>query len=72
MAGRYCRQIDARESPQFWGDARAAYRGTMGNELEARAMTMAKAVIYGCGPIGCGVATYAAQRSDIELVGAVA
>ena len=30
-----------------------------------------RAVQYGCGPIGCSVARFAAQRSDIEIVGAV-
>lgn len=30
-----------------------------------------RAVQFGCGPIGCGVASVAAERSDIELVGAV-
>jgi len=34
-------------------------------------MTKVKAVIFGCGPIGCSVAGYAAQRADIELVGAI-
>jgi len=34
-------------------------------------MTKVRAVIFGCGPIGCSVARYAAQRADIELVGAV-
>ena len=33
-------------------------------------MTGARAVIIGCGPIGCSVAAYARKRSDIELVGA--
>ena len=30
-----------------------------------------RAVQYGCGPIGCSVARLAAQRADIELVGAI-
>jgi len=30
-----------------------------------------RAVQFGCGPIGCSVARFAAQRSDIEIVGAV-
>lgn len=30
-----------------------------------------RAVQYGCGPIGCSVVKFAAQRSDIEIVGAV-
>lgn len=34
-------------------------------------MTKVRAVIFGCGPIGCSVARYAAQRTDIELVGAI-
>ena len=34
-------------------------------------MIKVRAVIFGCGPIGCSVARYAAQRADIELVGAV-
>lgn len=34
-------------------------------------MIKIRAVIFGCGPIGCSVARYAAQRADIELVGAV-
>jgi len=34
-------------------------------------VTKAKAVQFGCGPIGCSVVRYAWQRPDIELVGAV-
>ncbi|MBL7165811.1 MAG: dihydrodipicolinate reductase [Dehalococcoidales bacterium] len=34
-------------------------------------MTKIRVVIFGCGPIGCSVARYAAQRADIELVGAI-
>ncbi len=34
-------------------------------------MTKAKAVQFGCGPIGCSVVRYVCQRADIELVGAV-
>lgn len=34
-------------------------------------MTQARAVLFGCGPIGCGVARYARQRRDISLVGAI-
>jgi len=34
-------------------------------------MKKAKAVQFGCGPIGCSVVRYAWQRPDIELVGAV-
>ncbi len=34
-------------------------------------MTKAKAVHFGCGPIGCSVVRYAWQRPDIVLVGAV-
>ena len=34
-------------------------------------MARVRAVVYGCGPIGCGVARYAGQRPDVELVGAV-
>ena len=34
-------------------------------------MTKAKAVQFGCGPIGCSVVRYACKRPDIELVGAV-
>ncbi len=34
-------------------------------------MTKAKAVQFGCGPIGCSVVRYAWQRPDIVLVGAV-
>lgn len=30
-----------------------------------------KVVQYGCGPIGCSVARYAAERQDLELVGAI-
>jgi len=30
-----------------------------------------RAVQYGCGPIGCNVATLAAKRSGVVLVGAV-
>ncbi|MFH1016210.1 MAG: dihydrodipicolinate reductase [Chloroflexota bacterium] len=30
-----------------------------------------KAVQYGCGPIGCSVVRFAAQRPDVELVGAI-
>jgi 4-hydroxy-tetrahydrodipicolinate reductase len=30
-----------------------------------------KAVQFGCGPIGCGVVRYAAQRPDIRLTGAI-
>ena len=31
----------------------------------------AKAVQFGCGPIGCSVVRYASLRPDVELVGAV-
>ena len=34
-------------------------------------MAKAKAVQFGCGPIGCSVVRYAWQRPDIELVGAI-
>ena len=34
-------------------------------------VTRVKAVQYGCGPIGCSVVRFAAQRPDIELVGAI-
>ena len=34
-------------------------------------MDKLKAVQYGCGPIGCNVARYAAQRPDIQIVGAI-
>ncbi len=34
-------------------------------------MEKAKAVQFGCGPIGCSVVRYAWQRPDIELVGAI-
>jgi len=34
-------------------------------------MKKAKAVQFGCGPIGCSVVRYAWQRPDIELVGAI-
>jgi len=34
-------------------------------------VTKAKAVQFGCGPIGCSVVRYAWQRPDIELVGAI-
>ena len=34
-------------------------------------MTKAKAVQFGCGPIGCSVVRYAWQRPDIDLVGAI-
>ena len=34
-------------------------------------MTKIRAVIFGCGPIGCSVGRYASQRADIELVGAI-
>lgn len=34
-------------------------------------VTKVKAVQYGCGPIGCSVVRFAAQRPDIELVGAI-
>ncbi len=34
-------------------------------------MTKSRVVIFGCGPIGCSVASYVGHRSDIELVGAV-
>ncbi len=34
-------------------------------------MKKAKAVQFGCGPIGCSVVRYVNQRTDIELVGAV-
>lgn len=34
-------------------------------------MRKARAVQFGCGPIGCSVVRYAARRPDIELVGAV-
>ena len=34
-------------------------------------VTRAKAVQYGCGPIGCSVVRFASQRPDIELVGAI-
>ena len=30
-----------------------------------------RVVQYGCGPIGCSVARYAAERRDLELVGAI-
>ena len=35
-------------------------------------VTKAKAVQFGCGPIGCSVVRYVCQRADIELVGAIA
>ena len=34
-------------------------------------MAKAKAVQFGCGPIGCSVVRYASLRPDVELVGAV-
>jgi len=34
-------------------------------------VTKAKAVQFGCGPIGCSVVRYASLRPDVELVGAV-
>lgn len=34
-------------------------------------MTKVRVVQYGCGPIGCSVVRFAAQRPDIELVGAI-
>ncbi len=34
-------------------------------------VTRARAVQYGCGPIGCSVVRFASQRPDIELVGAI-
>jgi len=34
-------------------------------------LTKARAVQFGCGPIGCSVVRYAFQRPDIELVGAI-
>lgn len=34
-------------------------------------MTNARAVQYGCGPIGCSVVKFASQRPDIEIVGAI-
>ena len=34
-------------------------------------MAKVRAVVYGCGPIGCSVARYACQRPDVELVGAI-
>ena len=34
-------------------------------------LTKARAVQFGCGPIGCSVVRYASQRPDIELVGAI-
>ncbi|GAI11893.1 unnamed protein product [marine sediment metagenome] len=34
-------------------------------------VTKTKAVQFGCGPIGCSVVSYAWQRPDIELVGAI-
>ena len=30
-----------------------------------------KVVQFGCGPVGCSVVRYAAQRPDIEIVGAI-
>lgn len=30
-----------------------------------------RVVLYGCGPVGCGVIRYASQRTDIEVIGAV-
>ena len=33
--------------------------------------TKIKAVAFGCGPIGVGIVRYAAQRDEIDLVGAI-
>jgi 4-hydroxy-tetrahydrodipicolinate reductase len=40
-------------------------------DKEVTVTSEARAVLFGCGPIGCSVARYAAQRADIKLVGAV-
>ncbi len=34
-------------------------------------MSKAKAIQFGCGPIGCSIVRYARERPDIELVGAI-
>jgi len=41
------------------------------DQAEVKIMIKVRAVIFGCGPIGCSVARYVGQRADIELVGAV-
>ena len=34
-------------------------------------VTKVRVVQYGCGPVGCAVVRYVAQRPDLELVGAI-